>query len=89
MAHGQRKPSLAIAEDLLCGDPDGLRALRQTVVQDVLEAGIIEAAATAYGAAPGAADVAQPRPDPPAWDPPSRGRPACPPLTGERSIEQS
>ena len=37
------KPSLATAKDLLSGDPEGLRILVQTIVQEVLEAEMTDA----------------------------------------------
>jgi transposase-like protein len=43
------RPSLAVAKDLLTGDPEGLRALVQTIVQEVLEAEMTDALGAAKG----------------------------------------
>ena len=43
------RPSLAIAKDLLSGDPEGLRILVQTIVQEVLEAEMTDALGAATG----------------------------------------
>lgn len=43
------KPSLAIAKDLLSGDPEGLRILVQTIVQEVLEAEMTDALGAGKG----------------------------------------
>ena len=50
MTNIEIKPSLAIAKDLLSGDPDGLRVLIQTVVQEVLEAEMTDALGAAKSA---------------------------------------
>jgi putative transposase len=42
-------PSLVLAKDLLSGDPDGLRVLVQTIVQEVLEAEMTDALGAAKG----------------------------------------
>jgi len=49
MTNIEIKPSLAVAKDLLSGDPDGLRVLIQTVVQEVLEAEMTDALGAAKG----------------------------------------
>lgn len=49
MTNIEIKPSLAIAKDLLSGDPEGLRILVQTIVQEVLEAEMTDALGAAKG----------------------------------------
>lgn len=49
MTNVEIKPSLLLAKDLLSGDPEGLRVLVQTIVQEVLEAEMTDALGAAKG----------------------------------------
>lgn len=49
MTNVEIRPSLAVAKDLLAGDPEGLRVLIQTIVQEVLQAEMTDALGAAKG----------------------------------------